>query len=277
MSYPEHDLGRSPRRIAWLTDIHLNFVRRDELDAFFQHVSDANPDIVLISGDIAESRDLYMYLRDMAAYVRRPIYFVLGNHDYYGASIAQVRRHVREFSADTNFPAWLPEAGIVELGPMAAVVGHDGWADARLGDYDRSEVMLNDYVLIQEFVRLSKRDRRELMTALADEAANYLGRVLPEALSRYPHVFVVTHVPPLREACWHEGRISDDDWLPHFACQAVGTILLEVMKNHPGRQVTVLCGHTHSAGETRPLPNLTILTGGSRYGQPRVQRVFELE
>jgi hypothetical protein len=47
------------------------------------------------------------------------------------------------------------------------------------------------------------------------------------------------------------------------------------MRDFPQRQLTVFCGHTHSPGECRPLPNVHILTGGAKYGQPAVQRVLE--
>jgi hypothetical protein len=88
------------------------------------------------------------------------------------------------------------------------------------------------------------------------------------------HVLVLTHVPPFREACWHEGRISSDDFLPHFACAATGTVLRDFADAHPERQVTVLCGHTHSAGEAVIRPNLRVRTGSARYGEPAVQDVI---
>ena len=87
-------------------------------------------------------------------------------------------------------------------------------------------------------------------------------------------MIALTHVPPFREACWHRGRISDDDWLPHFACRVVGEVLREAMAAHPECEMTVLCGHTHSAGEAQILPNLRVLTGGAEYGRPEVQRVL---
>ena len=100
--------------------------------------------------------------------------------------------------------------------------------------------------------------------------------LLPDALDRFQHVLVVTHVPPFRESCWHEGRISDNDWLPHFACKAVGDVLADEMKKHLGKQMTVICGHTHGAGEAQILPNLRVLTGGAEYGNPVKQRVLEV-
>jgi hypothetical protein len=40
--------------------------------------------------------------------------------------------------------------------------------------------------------------------------------------------------------------------------------------------LTVLCGHTHSAGESQPLDNVLILTGGADYGRPAITRTFDL-
>ena len=138
-------------------------------------------------------------------------------------------------------------------------------------------MLLNDYLLIEELAGLDKRDRLERLHALGDEAAAHFRAVLPEALARFRRLIVLTHVPPFREACWHRGRISDDDWLPHFACQAVGEVLVEAMAAHPECEMTVLCGHTHSPGEAQVLPNLRVLTGGAEYGRPEVQRVLEVE
>jgi hypothetical protein len=154
-------------------------------------------------------------------------------------------------------------------------VGHDGWSDARAGDYDRSPVLLNDYRLIEELSGWDKSERRVHLQRLGDEAAQHIRSVLPEMLQEHSHVLLLTHVPPLREACWHQGRMSDDDWAPHFTCQAMGEAILQIMDGYPDRQLTVLCGHTHGEGEMRPMPQLTILTGGAVYGEPAISRMFE--
>ncbi len=157
------------------------------------------------------------------------------------------------------------------------LIGHDGWADGRLGDYARSEVLLNDYRLIEELAGLDKEARRARLHALGDEAAAHLRALLPEALRRFRRVIVLTHVPPFKEACWHRGEISNDDWLPHFACRAVGEVLSEATAAHPECEMTVFCGHTHSAGEAQVLPNLRVLTGGVEYGRPALQRALTVE
>jgi hypothetical protein len=38
--------------------------------------------------------------------------------------------------------------------------------------------------------------------------------------------------------------------------------------------MSVLCGHTHGAGEARILPNLDVKTGGAEYGGPSLQELL---
>src|SRR5579883_2536548 len=257
-------------RIAWCTDIHLNFLEPDQVAAFCHALAEGLPHAVLVTGDISESYCLDEHLGMLEEHLGLPIYFVLGNHDYYRGSIATVRREVRDICARSERLRWLSESGVIPLSEEAALIGHDGWADGRLGDFLRSHVMLNDYLHIEELAFLSKRMRLERLHALGDEAADALRPRLAEALERFAHVLVATHVPPFREACWHEGAISNDDWLPHFSCRAVGDVLAAAMRERPDRRMTVLCGHTHGEGTATPLPNLTVYTGAAEYGAPRL-------
>ncbi len=265
------------KRIVWLTDIHLNFVKPADVETYLDEVAAAKPDAVLLSGDISEAHDVTQYLAQMDERLRRPIYFVLGNHDFYFGSIRRVRDAVKQLCAERPNLFYLSDIDPIELTPTIGLVGHDGWADARIGDYERSYVMMNDYRLIEELAGFTKLDRWPVLKAMGDESAAHIRRVLPQALKRYSHVYLATHVPPLREACWHEGRTSDDEWAPHFTCKAMGDAILEIMRNHPHHQLTVLCGHTHGSGETQPQTNVTIYTGGAEYSQPSISRVFQLD
>lgn len=263
-------------RVLWLTDIHLNFAVPPRTREFVQSVRAAEPDVVLLTGDIAEADDVTDYLAMLADALPCPIYFVLGNHDFYFGSITGVRQRIHELCQKTPNLRYLTQRDVEELAPTVGLVGHDGWADGRVGDYERSYIMMNDYKLIAELSNVGKADRWPLLKALGDEAAAHIRRVLPVALAKYTKVILATHVPPLRAACWHQGEISDDEWAPHFVCQAVGDAILEIMPKWPLRELTVLCGHTHGAGECRPLPNVHILTGGAEYGAPAIVREFVL-
>ena len=267
-------------RLAWLTDIHLNFIDEPARARFWASVK-PQADAVAISGDIAESPTIVSHLREAEQTLQMPIYFVLGNHDFYRGSIAEARTAVSQSARSSRHLVYLTQAGVVELTPDTALIGHDGWADARLGDFDRSEVILNDYLLIEELstqwrLGLDKAALRQALHALGDEAAQYLQSTLEDALGRYRRVILVTHVPPFREAACYEDRLCNDEWLPHFSCQAAGERLRGVMEAHPDGELLVLCGHTHGSGDVEILKNLRVLTGGARYRHPAVQQVLEI-
>jgi hypothetical protein len=80
-----------------------------------------------------------------------------------------------------------------------------------------------------------------------------------------------------KEAAWYNGRHSDDNYLPHFACKATGDALRRVMESHPQSHLMVLCGHTHGIGEVQIMENVWVLTGGAEYRKPLIQRIFEIE
>ena len=263
-------------KLVWLTDIHLNFVQQNELDDFFEVLTASAPDSVLISGDIGEAPDVTWRLIDLKTRLSCPIYFVLGNHDFYRGNFVGVRSRIKNLCSSTPNLHYLSTSGIIALTEQTGLLGHDGWGDARLGTPRNWRIALNDWELIEDLRLLSEERLLMKLNALGDEAAAHFRDVLPEAVERFSELIVVTHVPPFREACWHQGRISDDDWLPHFTCKAVGDVLFETMAAHPDRKMTVLCGHTHGGGEAQILPNLKVLTGEGAYGQPVVQRDLEI-
>ena len=279
-------------RIAWLTDIHMNFVTVEGRRALIAKIIDEQVDAVMLGGDIGEGKSIEGFLRLFDAELNFPIYFVLGNHDYYHSNIDDVHRLMHSITETTNHLHWLPQAGVIRLADEVALVGHGGWGDARSGDFANSDVVLNDYLLIRtlrDAVEVGAPSDRpfespeqilnpqleSILNQFGDEAAERLGELVTEAVDQYERVIVLMHVPPFREACWHEGRTSDDNWAPHFVCESAGEVLKKIMADRPDRNMAVLCGHTHGAGEVRILPNLHVITGGATYGSPEIQRVFE--
>jgi hypothetical protein len=263
--------------IAWITDPHLNFLDHGAVYSFCAELADAKADAYLITGDIGEAPNVAVYLNMLEAQLDRPIYFVLGNHDFYRGSIARVRRKIASLCLACPHLKWLPLAGIIPLSAETCLIGHDGWADGRFGDYSDPTVRLNDWVLIDELAGMTRADRLDKLHALGDEAAAHFRSVLPEALSRFQNIIVAIHVPPFREACWFDGKISSDPWLPHMSCKAAGDVLAEMMTGRPDRHMTVYCGHTHGEGEAQILPNLRVFTGGAQYRAPKLQRLVSVQ
>lgn len=265
-------------RIAWMTDIHLNFMGTVQIEDWLRTIKQQDFHAMLITGDIGESDSLQDYLIRINGHLGVPIYFVLGNHDYYRSTIENVRANISRLNAEHAQLNWLPEQGVVKLSDTVGMIGHGAWGDGGYGDFLNSDLMLNDYVLIQDLCDLEPQQRLLKLRALGQSAGIYIRRTLPTALQRFEHVYVALHVPPFQESCWYNGKTPnhDDDYLPHFTCKAVGDALLDIADQYPTKQITVLCGHTHGTGEVMMRPNLHVITAGAEYGSPTIARIFSV-
>lgn len=264
-------------RIAWATDLHLDCVKQRDIDVFCDDVLASDVSAALLGGDISESRDLVHWLEFLDSRLRLPIYYVLGNHEYYGSDIATVQSNVRNLNNDRL--QWLPAAGRVQLNQDITLVGHGGWGDCRLGAVDNFEI-LTDYLAIRDLSETVDRDDmlagffnrgplRKKLRALGDEAAAMLRPDLLTAAKASASVLMLTHVPPFRESCWHGDGISEETWLPGFTCRAMGDLLISAAESYPHSRFTVLCGHTHGSGRVQMSPNLDVYTGAGDYGSLR--------
>jgi len=75
-------------RVGWVTDIHLEFVEERVRIRFHETLRLAQLDALLIGGDTGISHSLAGFLAELEESLDLPIYFVLGNHDFYKSSIA---------------------------------------------------------------------------------------------------------------------------------------------------------------------------------------------
>src|SRR5262245_60091458 len=122
------------KRLVWLTDLHLNFVEADGFERFIADLAAAQDDAFVVTGDIAESPDFDLYLLHIAERLGKPILFVLGNHDFYRASIEDVRQRAANLARRSPLLRYLPSFEVVAVTENTALVGHDGWGDGRAGD-----------------------------------------------------------------------------------------------------------------------------------------------
>ncbi len=264
-------------KLIWLTDIHLNFLEEEALMAFFQTINNSGADAILLSGDIAEAENIDAYLYEMAKQIEIPIYFVLGNHDYYKGNINDVRACVTELREERDELIYLPSAGYQQLDEDTVLVGQDGWADGRLGDFAHSTRSLNDSVYIEDLAEANELGRDALlhkMQELADTDAAALKADLTKALAQEhlpKKVIIVTHVPPFKEACMYRGKQTEDDYLPFFTSKATGDVLMEFAQQYPGVEFNVYSGHTHHPASCQPLKNLHVRAGKAEYHKPTYQ------
>lgn len=264
-------------KLAWVTDIHLNFLEVDERKKFYQEIINTECGGVLISGDIAEAPSIKGILQEMASYIEKPIYFVLGNHDYYRGQINEVHSNMRILTKSNEYLFWLSASGPHQLDNDIYLVGQDGWADGRIGNYYNSPVVLNDSRMIADLFQEKILGRSQLlakMQQLADYEASQLQENLLKTVMLHPKsIIVLTHIPPFKEACMYEGEVSGDDWLPYFSSKATGDVLKSICTTYPDIDFLVLCGHTHSKAKYSPFSNLTVEAGHAEYYKPEIQKI----
>lgn len=276
-------------KAAWTTDVHLNFLETPEITTVMQRWNQQDFDYLLISGDIAQGNNILRHLSYIRDGMNRPIFFVLGNHDYYRGSLESVDVEVRKWCARQNDMHFLGNGEVVQLTENTCLIGAGGWADGRLGDFMNSKVLLNDYMLIDEFIVAGVENRQKLLNELGDHFAAYFKRVLPIALEQFGEVILLTHVPPFKEASLYNGKIQDYDYLPHFSCKVLGEALLEIMNDNPDKNLTVLCGHTHGGNsfnnqqvlnkytEVSISKNVFVKLGSAEYGKPEINEIFDVK
>lgn len=277
-------------KLIWLSDIHLNFLNELDNKVILNHVvgKTAVGDCVVISGDIAEGPNVLEHMERWQKALENvgvDLKFVLGNHDYYRSSIADVRDAMRHCMPNN----WLGNLGVVNLTESSALVGHDGWFDGLYGDYYKSRLDMNDYYLIKELSRLpptmliETTDRHAKIQELSMEGADHVYKHGLKALSSpgIDTLYIVTHVPPFVKAAWFKGKPSDGDWLPHFSSKLMGDAILKLGNNFPNKNIVVLCGHTHvgekNNREYMETKNVKSITATAEYRYPRISKIFEVK
>ncbi len=238
---------------------------------FFELLAEYECDAMLVGGDVSNGLGSLNYLTKIQKAVQKPLYFVLGNHDYYYGSIDNIRKEASKLSQEHPDLCYLSAAKVIPLSEKTALIGHDGWSDGRAGNYAKSDVLLNDYFLIAEIKNLNAKDRLVKLNELGAEAAHFLSVHLKEALKHFESVVLLTHVPPFEECCISMGVSADPNWTPHFVGQLTGKHLEEIMRKHPNKKLLILCGHSHWGNDIQILPNLRVVTGHSDLGNPYVQ------
>ena len=264
-------------KLIWLTDLHLDRASEEKQREFFFRLRQENADAVVITGDISNASQLPGHLRELGQmFGTRPVYFVLGNHDFFGSSFADVDHAVADVCKEQKNLRHLGQGEIIPLADGSALVGHRGWADGRAGWGNRSVVCNPDHASIADLCDLSKRAVFERMKELGKASGQYFRDVLPYALRCFERLWVATHVPPFTQAAFYNGQLCGRHHQPHYTNWSAGCAIQGIAKHFPKNRMTVLCGHTHSQARVRISEQVQVLAGEARPGWPRAQKVFEV-
>lgn len=265
---------------AWATDIHLDFLanRPDETLTFMESLVKSNPTGIFLTGDISTAKGIVYHLSAIEKVAQRPIYFVLGNHDYFGSSIVEIRKTMRELSNVSPFLRYMPTMPYYTLTPSTAVVGHDCWYDALNGDWQKSNFEMSDWNAIHEFheVRGNMSSVVTMARKLAHEGVTHLHNAIKQAVRHHKNIVILSHYPPFRESHIHQGKVGDDNAQPWFTCKMLGDMLLDASKAFPNHQFTVLAGHTHGKYNGKINDNLIVNVGEAEYWYPKLQGLMDI-
>jgi predicted phosphohydrolase len=255
----------------WVGDLHLDKAEDRQRAKLFDTIRSSQSDCVIITGDIGHAHDLQDHLTALASVCwPRPCYFVPGNHDYHGSSIAEVENTLDKLQREIPNFHFLNGKKLIPLGDDTCIIGHGGWADARAGYGQRTIIDSPDRHAIRDFYGMDQRMALGKMNELGRNSAAAIRKILPLALSRYHHVVIATHVPPFPTAVRFNDQPCGRMHQPHFSNLSAGLAILGIARAFPQSRITILAGHAHSQCIQTILQNLTIRVGHARTGRPDV-------
>lgn len=263
-------------QLLFSTDLHLDSCNDETFDTWINSVNGNSA--LIISGDISNSRRLISDLtRISSALKQAQIYIVLGNHDFYGGTINDVRSNVRYLTSEVSNLHYLSSMTRTNLqigSETWELVGVDGWADGRAGDFFNKPSLIRDYQEVYDFRNMDLDRRFKFLNTLGMEEAFKLQEKLSNNIEA-ENILIVTHVPPYHEAHVFDGSIASPEYAPHFVCVSTGEVISNYALSNPNKKIHVVCGHTHQECHVKIMDNVFVHVGGAKYSTLTMTNLIE--
>lgn len=265
------------QKFIWITDPHFNFLTKNTLVKKLVELQSSKADGIFITGDITTGNQIYHHLDLMVKIITKPIYFVLGNHDFYHECFEAIDILMKEICLKHSNLYFLDNLESIKLNENTGLIGHTGWYDGRWRNPKTSIVYSWDFALISDFKEEKHfKSKLRLVRDLADMAAEQIGRNLEKALQKYDTVYMLTHIPPWPER-YSSLRIPFDlFWKPYNSSKIMADTLSYIMDKHPGKQLNVLAGHTHNRKYTKISNNINLFVGDATHGKMHIENIFSI-
>jgi predicted phosphodiesterase len=172
-----------------LSDLHLSL---GALEA-----PDNDADVVILAGDIARPREAIAW----AARIGKPVVYVAGNHEFYGASLGATIAELKDASAGTSVRVLDDEPAVIG---GVRFLGSTLWTDFMLfGIAGRAHAMQEGRTFMRDFTRIRRTDDPPLPFTPEDAAARFAvhAQWLQARLSdpfEGPTVVITHHAPSPR-------------------------------------------------------------------------------
>ena len=178
--------------LTWLTDLHLEFCSHRTRDRFYHSINQAPGEIVIITGDLSAGPHRLAQYTELAEQIRKPAYFVLGNHDRYGTTFANAEAVVERVTTLFSHMVRLDGSQVIPLNKSVALVGVDGWADGLGGEGPATKARINDFYQILDFATEPEPQVFRQMKERARKYSQALKPSLIKALKQYQTALIAT-------------------------------------------------------------------------------------
>src|SRR6516225_3861508 len=119
-------MSENVKSLTWLTDPHLEFCSHRTRYQLYHSINQAAGEIVIITGDLSAGSHRLAQYTELAEQIKKPVYFVLGNHDRYGTTFANTEAVVDRVTTLFSHMVRLNGSQVIALNKSVALVGVDG-------------------------------------------------------------------------------------------------------------------------------------------------------
>jgi len=228
-----------------------------------RHISKIEFDHLVVTGDISDGSLLSKHLRMLSKSIDQDIWFVLGNHDFYGRYMSDVCNEIRDVTEDYQNLHWLTESEPLKISNDSYLIGVDGWFDCTAG----SDLILHyalDSVLIKDFRSVDVTWKKiEEFKRLAKLSALQFSEKFQKCKDA-KKIVLATHVPP-----WVSEYGLNDEMNNHMKSYntncVLGAQIEDIAKANKDKEFLIISGHTHKKYESYPLKNIHNIVSDAWY------------
>lgn len=225
----------------WLTDLHVDRLSTVQYQALLDKIYTAGAEQIWLTGDIGDPPFNWQFLDILLKRLKVPIYFVLGNHDYYRRSIDDIRTQAWQLTRKFANAYYLTMTNPI-VWEDKMLTGVDAWANT-------NNIELNartwDAEAIENWMALSLTELQQAMNAQAQADAKHLRLQCERGITkRTRNVYLLTHVPPLHAAQSKEAKpLQYENSV--FYSNALTDVLMDLQKDYPKTTFYIYSGHVH--------------------------------
>lgn len=245
----------------WATDLHLNYFDDKYITNFGKFLSSKyQAKGFIISGDISLGNKLERNLKTLSNAIQMPIYYVLGNHDYWYSSFNEIDKLTKSLNDNSLINLNLSH---LQINSKTILIGFDGWYDCSFGEID-TKIQMTDWVRIKEF---QNQDPIKISKKRSASYLSFLDRALSFKNQGITNQIVVTHIPPFEQLIKNKKTAK-----PFYGSSISGQILSKLSNDFD--KIICLSGHTHNKASYQQ-DNLLCYVGEACRGKPSLAGLLD--